>query len=254
MNSLKLIHCWLPQVQLSNAENVFQDIHNIYCLVSLFELQISQQLINAHFIIWKQLRSSPTSFESKVSLESGTKMHLALLKNKVLMLQQQTIISKNTKPFLFNISILIRQISICYSEHDSILNLMQVTWTAGRFWMDSRPCGATTKTASSHRLGKPVRRILISEKVTAGRLLLTINGSNIEGVGKEKFLGVHVAEDLNLPKNTTALINKAQRRLDGGEANSPPCIRTTFYPWNYESIHVFLHLPLCLVCKLHSHR
>lgn len=96
--------------------------------------------------------------------------------------------------------------------------------------MDSRPCGATTKTASSHSLGKPVRRILISEKVTAGRLLLTINGSNIEGVGKEKFLGVHVAEDLNLPKNTTALIKKAQQRLDGGEANSPPCVRTTFYP------------------------
>lgn len=124
----------VPQVQLSNTENVFQDIHNIYCLVSLFELQISQQLINAHFIIWKQLWSSlltsPTSFESKVSLESGAKMHLALLKNKVLMLQKQTIISKNAKPFLFNISILIRQISICYSEHDSILNLMQVTWTA----------------------------------------------------------------------------------------------------------------------------
>lgn len=236
----------VPQVQLSNTENVFQDIHNIYCVVSLFELQISQQLINAHFIIWKQLWSSlltsPTSFESKVSLESGAKMHLALLKNKVLMLQKQTIISKNAKPFLLNISILIRQISICYSEHDSILNLMQVTWTASRFWMDSRPCGATTKTASSHRLGKPLRRILISEKVTAGGLLLTINGSNIEGVGKEKFLGVHVAEDRNLPKNTIALIKKAQQHLDGGEANSPPCIITTFYPWNNECFSAFTSL------------
>lgn len=108
----------------------------------------------------------------------------------------KSIISKIQHPLFFNISILIRRISICYLEHARILNLMQVTWTAGTFWLDSRPFGATTKTASSSRLGKPLRRLSIAEEVTAVGLPLIINGSNIEGVGKEKFLGVHIAEDL----------------------------------------------------------
>lgn len=41
--------------------------------ISLCELQKSQQLIIANFIIWKQLRSSSSSFESQLSRESVKK-------------------------------------------------------------------------------------------------------------------------------------------------------------------------------------
>lgn len=55
-----------------------------------------------------------------------------------------------------------------------------------------------------------------------------------------------------LLRSTTALIKKAQQHHDR-EATSPPSNLITFYRWNNESIHVYLHVFLCLVCKSHSY-
>ncbi|KAK3548113.1 hypothetical protein QTP70_004890 [Hemibagrus guttatus] len=69
---------------------------------------------------------------------------------------------------------------------------------------------------------------------------LKIDGSNVEIVKITKFLGVHLAEDLTWPLNTSSISKKAQkhvyflRRLK--KAHFPPAILTTFYRGTIESI------------------
>ncbi|KAI4899218.1 hypothetical protein NFI96_023461 [Prochilodus magdalenae] len=68
---------------------------------------------------------------------------------------------------------------------------------------------------------------------------LHIDGSTVEIVKSTKFLGVHLAEDLTWPLNTSTITKKAQQRLYFlrrlRKAHLPPPILTTFYRGTIES-------------------
>jgi len=69
---------------------------------------------------------------------------------------------------------------------------------------------------------------------------LNLDGSLVEIVKSTKFLGVHLAENLNWSLNTSSITKKAQQRLYFlrriGKAHLPSTILTTFYRGTIEII------------------